>query len=175
MESNKMNWLEFRTVLEKNSGLPLQFRFSEEETVDPSYHITEVKQAPITSVDCGGVVNSWTEIIVQLWEPEEKEVGQPMPAEKALKIFNLVESKIDLHPKGIVKIEFGNHSFDTRQMFPSSIGIEGNQLVVDLQPDAVQCKATSRGQTCGTPKQKKSLAELPVVENVSCTPGGGCC
>ena len=65
-----INWKTFKETLEKHPDLILQFQYAENKWVDASYHITEIKQAPIVSVDCGGVMNSWTEIIVQLWEPK---------------------------------------------------------------------------------------------------------
>jgi len=82
-----------------------------------SYHITEIKQAPITAVDCGGVMNKWTEVIVQLWEPEGKLQERAMKVGKALSIVGLVEKSLPLDPDAVVKIEFGNSQFDTRQCF----------------------------------------------------------
>ena len=61
-----MTWQTFKSKLEQHQDLTLQFQYAEEKWVDASYHITEIKQAPIVSVDCGGKMNSWTEIIVQL-------------------------------------------------------------------------------------------------------------
>ena len=87
---NAMTWSAFKAALTENPGLDLQFEYAEGEWVQPSYHITEIKSAPITSVDCGGKVNSWTEIIVQLWEPTEKQQERAMKASKALSIIQLV-------------------------------------------------------------------------------------
>lgn len=171
MSNTRMTWQSFRDQLEKYPEQILQFEYAAGTLVAPSYHITEIKQAPVTSVDCGGKMNTWTEIIVQLWEPEESQTHRAMAVNKALKIVDLLEKNMDLHPKAIVKIEFGNAAFDTRQMYPAELRLEGENLVVNLQPDATQCKATERGATCGTPK------EIPVTlkAGTSCTPGGGCC
>lgn len=169
MTNTRMTWQSFRSQLEKYPEQILQFQYAAGTLVAPSYHITEIKQAPITSVDCGGKINAWTEIIVQLWEPEQSQTNRAMAVNKALKIVDLVEKNIDLHPEAIVKIEFGNAAFDTRQMYPNQFRLEGENLVVNLQPDATQCKATDRGATCGTPGNKTLEA------GTSCTPGGGCC
>lgn len=182
-----MNWQAFKEVLIHNPGLELQFQYEADKWVDASYHITEIKQAPIVSVDCGGVMNSWTEIIVQLWEPGNKQQERAMKVEKALSIIGLVEKTLSLNPLGIVKIEFGNSQFDTRQMFPGDISVVDQSLVVDLRPDAVQCKAIGRGGSCGTAetgeeccspvlaaeKPKVNMKNLAVVTD--CTPGSGCC
>ena len=180
-----MNWGNFKDQLLLHPDLDLQFQYAENKWVDASYHITEIKQAPITSVDCGGKMNSWTEIIIQLWEPVNQQQDRAMQVNKALSIINLVEKTLPLNPLGTVKIEFGNSEFDTRQMYPNTIGINGSNLVIDLRPDSVQCKAIERGGSCGTtatgeecctpvsekPKvELKNLAVAPV-----CVPGGGCC
>lgn len=180
-----MNWKAFKEQLLANPDLDLQFQYAENQWVEASYHITEIKQAPITSVDCGGVKNQWTEVIVQLWEPGEKQQERAMKSRKALSIIDIVERVLPLNPTAIVKIEFGNSQFDTRQMFPGSISVFDENLVVDLQPDFTQCKAINRGGSCGTNDKGEECcapAEKPKVEmknlavtSGSCTPGSGCC
>lgn len=180
-----LNWQNFKEALLKHPDLNLQFQYAEDKWVDASYHITEIKQAPITSVDCGGVLNQWTEIIVQLWEPGEKQQERAMKVRKALSIVEVVEKKLRLEELAVVKIEFGNSQFDTRQMYPGNIKIDDENLIVDLQPDFTQCKAIGRGGSCGTDdkgadccepvaKEKVEMKNLAVATN-SCTPGGGCC
>jgi uncharacterized protein DUF6428 len=165
-------WKTFKDTLLQHPDLDLQFQYAEDKWVNASYHITEIKQAPITSVDCGGVMNAWTEIIIQLLEPENGRQLKSMKVSKALSIVNLVEKKLSLNPLATVKIEFGNSEFDTRQMFPDKIVVDGENLVVDLRPDAVQCKAINRGGSCGTAKvELKNLA----VAAECCTPDSGCC
>jgi len=173
-----MNWQNFKETLLNNPNLHLQFQYANSKLIDPSFHITEIKQAPITSVDCGGVMNKWTEIIIQLYEPDGEQHERSMQVSKALSIINLVEKSLPLDPDAEVKIEFGNAGFDTRQMLPADIIIQGDTLLVDLRPDAVQCKATGRGGSCGpvskAEKPKIQLINLAADANV-CSPGGGCC
>ncbi|MEO6150113.1 MAG: DUF6428 family protein [Mucilaginibacter sp.] len=169
-----LKWQSFKQQLQANPLLNLQFQYSENKWVDQSYHITEIKQAPITSVDCGGVMNKWTEVIIQLWEPAEKQQERAMKARKALSIIDLVENSLPLDADAIVKIEFGNSQFDTRQMLPNGITAEGENLIVNLHPDAVQCKAITRGGSCGEPEQITKSKDL-IRDTSCCTPGGGCC
>jgi hypothetical protein len=180
------NWISFKKQLRLHPTLDLQFQYAENKWVDTSYHITEIKQAPIVSVDCGGKMNSWTEIIVQLWEPATQQQDRAMEVGKALSIIELVEKTLPLNPLAIVKIEFGNSEFDTRQMFPNKFIIDGDNLVVDLRPDSVQCKAIERGGSCGTtatgdecctPADVKPKVELKnlALATECCTPGLGCC
>lgn len=182
----KLIWQSFKEQLKLHADFALQFRYTADQWIDASYHITEIKQASITSVDCGGVINAWTEVVVQLWEPENEQTADPMKASKALSIIDLVETKLAINPNGIVKIEFGNTAFDTRHMLPSAITIDDKNLVIDLQPDTVQCKAIERGGSCGTTadgdecctpvaKPKLPLINLATGNGNSCTPGSGCC
>lgn len=171
-----INWGAFREKLIQNPQLDLQFQYAENRLVAPSYHITEIKQAPIVSVDCGGVKNEWTEVIIQLYEPISKQQERPMKVKKAISIIEVVEKVLPLDINAVVKIEFGNSEFDTRQMQPNGFIIDGENLVIDLRPDTVQCKAIERGGSCGTPeKQKVELKNLVGSEAACCVPGGGCC
>ncbi len=109
-----------------------------------------------------------------------------MKVDKALSIIQLVEKILPLHPNGTVKIEFGNSQFDTRQMLPKSITVSGENLVVDLCADKVQCKAIERGGNCGTNHQGEECCTPISVEKpnvllknlttvAACTPGSDCC
>jgi hypothetical protein len=167
-----MNWNTFKTQLAQFPEHHLQFEFAESDRVHPSFHITEIKQANITSVDCGGKMNAWTEIIVQLWEPNNQDSLHSMKVEKALSIIELVEKTLPLNPNSSVKIEFGNDTFDTRQMHPQDFEINGDEIIVKLQADKTQCKAIDRGDSCGTPKQKVKLSE---IQNSCCSPESSCC
>lgn len=173
--TEQTNWQTFKATLEQHPDLTLQFQYAQDQWVDASYHITEIKQAPIVSVDCGGTMNTWTEVIVQLWEPEQRDSERAMPVSKALSIVRLVEQSLPLNPIGIVKIEFGNSQFDTRQMYPGEFIISDGNLIVNLVPDYTQCKATGRGQTCGdTNKPKLQMINLAGAGQ-TCEPGSGCC
>nr|WP_246230234.1 DUF6428 family protein [Mucilaginibacter humi] len=57
-KSEAINWKTFKDTLLAHPDLDLQFQYAEGKLVDAAYHITEIKQAPITSVDCGGVMNA---------------------------------------------------------------------------------------------------------------------
>lgn len=188
INTQSINWQEFKEALLKNPGLDLRFQYAENKWVDASYHITEIKQAPIVSVDCGGVINRWTEIIVQLWVPEKAQEERAMKVRKALSIIERVEKALPLTALAMVKIEFGNSQFDTRQMLPGDITADGENLIIKLYPDAVQCKAIGRGGKCGTnnddegrcqpgadAKPKVKIQTLVGEPENHCEPGSGCC
>src|SRR3569832_127589 len=132
-----VTWGAFKQTLLQNPSLGLQFQYAEDKWVAPSYHITEIKQAPITSVDCGGVKNEWTEIIVQLMEPANQQQLRAMKVRKALSIIDVVEKVMPLDVNGEVRIEFGNSEFDTRQLSPAEFVLDQENLIVNLSPVAV--------------------------------------
>lgn len=172
-----MNWQTFKNTLLENKEAPLQFEYAPQSFVNAAYHITEIKQAQITSVDCGGKMNAWTEVVVQLWVPADGDQALPMSAAKAMKIVDIVEKSLPLHPQAPVKIEYGNPAFPTQQMPIESILTESGELRVSLVGDTTQCKANERGGECG-PKAKPKIQLVSIGESVegeSCTPGGGCC
>jgi len=107
-----------------------------------------------------------------------------MTVNKALSIISVVEKVLPLNPSGIVKIEFGNSEYQTRQMYPADFIIDGDNLIVNLDPDFTQCKAIGRGGSCGTedsseeccaPSEKKAGLVNLASSSACCTPGGGCC
>lgn len=179
-----MNWQDFKAKLEQYPDLHLQFVYATNKRVAESYHITEIKQAPIVSVDCGGVMNAWTEIIIQLWEPPQQEPGRAMQVHKALKIVNIVREKLPLNPEAVVKIEFGNSRFDTRQMYPGNFEITEDNLTIYLEPDFTQCKAINRGGQCNTTSEGNGAGAATGIQTEAdtehktpacCTPDSGCC
>ncbi|MVN89680.1 DUF6428 family protein [Mucilaginibacter aquatilis] len=182
-----MNWKDFKNELLANPQLTLQFKYADDKWVDASYHITEIKRTLVNSVDCGGVLNAWTEVVVQLWEPEGQQEERAMEVSKALSIIQLVEKSLPLNPDAVVKVEFGNSTYDTRQLLPKGFIVDGDNLTVDLRPDSVTCKAIERGGSCGTtstgeeccapPVQVKPKIQLVNLASsaTACTPGSGCC
>lgn len=183
-----MNWQSFKSTLLQNPDKHLQFQYAEGEFVHASFHITEIKQAPIVSVDCGGKMNGWTEVILQLWEPSVQEGDRSMTVSKALSIINVVEKSLPLNAMATVKIEFGNSRFDTRQMYPGDFITDGETFTVNLTPDFTQCKAQTRGQSYGvslageaycTPAATRVIPQ-PIFELVEadapcCAPGSSRC
>lgn len=66
-----LTWMEFKKYLELYPELQLKFIYQNNQQIYPNYHITEFKLATIESVDCGGNLDTWKEIILQVLEPKE--------------------------------------------------------------------------------------------------------
>jgi len=161
-----MQTKEFLSILEEHKNKSLVFEYSPGKLVPANYHITEVKNTSIESVDCGAGTDAWKETIVQLWESPE-EIGKTvyMTAFKGLGILNKVDSMRKMERDAELKIEYSNAHFHTAQLFVSDYLYNANELRFVLAVEKTDCKAK---EACGVP------AEASVTEG-SCAPGSGCC
>ena len=158
---------EFLLLLEENQNKSLYFEYRAGQFVAPNYHITEVKNITIDSVDCGAGTNFWKETIIQLWESaQEKETREYMSAEKALGILKKVDGIKPMEGNTEVKFEYGNADFHTAQLFVNDYEIRNDQLILNLNVEKMDCKAKD---TCGVPVAANTK------EEVYCNPESCCC
>ncbi len=158
---------EFLNLLKEHPNKSLLFEYKEGQFVGANYHITEIKNITVDSVDCGAGVDFWKETIIQLWEsPNEHEKEEYMSAYKALGILNKVDRIKPMEKEVEVKFEYSNPNFHTAQLFVNDFMFNDNQLVLKLGVEQTDCKAR---ETCGVPIETESK------EEACCTPGSGCC
>jgi hypothetical protein len=157
---------EFLALLNENLDKSLVFEYAPGLLVGANYHITEVKNITIDSVDCGAGTDFWKETIIQLWE-SPKELGKRdyMVVEKALSILNKVDKIKPMEKDVEIKFEYSNALFHTAQLFVLSYQIKDNNLLFHLGVEKTDCKAK---ETCGVPENSE------VMES-SCAPSSGCC
>jgi len=158
----------FLNTLKNNLNKELLFEYNPNTFVNANYHITEIKNTTIDSVDCGGKTNFWQETIVQLWE-NPLEIGKRtfMTVSKAIEIFDSVNAIKPLLLDTEIKIEYGNDSFHTANLVIHTIVENDKSIVVKLHSDNTQCKASDA--CCTTEKE--------VTESdACCTPSeSNCC
>ncbi len=160
---------EFLLLLKEHPNKSLLFEYKNGKFVAPNYHITEVKNITVDSVDCGAGTDFWKETIIQLWEsPTEKESKDYMSAYKALGILNKVNSIKPMDQGTEVKFEYSNPAFHTAQLFVDRFEIQNNQLIIKLAIQKTDCKAKD---TCGVPEEVGAKIEVEAC----CTPESGCC
>lgn len=162
-----MNTSEFLSLLQEHKDKSLVFEYQPGKVVPANYHITEVKNISIESVDCGAQTDSWKETIVQLWEsPSEIGKTEFMSAYKALGILNKVDKMRMMDRDAELKIEYSNDQFNTAQLFIDDHSWNQEKLILKLSIKKTDCKAK---ETCGTPEtESKEVAAC-------CEPSGGCC
>ena len=157
----------FLELLNNHKDKSLLFEYQPGAFVGANYHITEVKNTTIDSVDCGAGVDFWKETIIQFWEsPEEKDKTSFMSAFKALGILNKVNSIKPMVKDAEVKFEYSNANFHTAQLFVDDYTWNGNKIIFKLITKKTDCKAK---ESCGVPEAAQ------VTASSSCAPGSGCC
>ncbi len=162
-----MKTQELLSLLKEHTDKSLLFEYASGRYVGAHYHITEVKNITIDSVDCGAGTDFWKETVIQLWEsPSEKGTRDFMKAFKALGILNKVNRIKPMDPDTEVKFEYGNADFHTSQLFVKGYRVENKRLIVQLAVEQTDCKAR---ETCGV-----EVAEELASES-NCAPGSGCC
>lgn len=174
-----MKTSEFLEILEQNQEKILQFEYSKGQFVRPDFHLTEIKNVTLDTVDCGGIQNKWTETVVQIWENSFPD-GNFVDTTKALQIFNDVEKVRPTFKDSEIKFEYSNSIFHTSTMRVSEIEI-GERITAKLFTDDTTCKAQDRATTpegkaaaCCSPEEKTKVA-LAEVSNSCCEPSSGCC
>ncbi len=162
-----MKTQEFLNLLQEHPNKELIFEYQKGLRVGAHYHITEVKNVTVDSVDCGAGTDFWKETVIQLWEsPLEAGKTRYMSAFKALSILNKVNRIKPMDPDAPLKFEYGNDRFHTAQLPVGNILIREGQLLVELHVDQTDCKAK---ETCGIPETANA------TEQADCIPGNGCC
>ncbi len=162
-----MKTKEFLTLLNEQDTKSLIFEFLPGQRVGANYHITEVKNTKIDSVDCGGSTDTWNETVVQLWEsPSEKHKTEYLTTSKALSILDRVNAMRPMDQEAIIKFEFGNETFHTAQLFVNKTLTKENELLITLGVQPTACKAE---ELCGVVETK--------IQEVAgcCSPDSGCC
>jgi hypothetical protein len=146
----------FLETLRAHTNKALLFEYQEGNYAGANYHITEVKNVDIHSVDCRGKSNAWKETVIQLWEsPAEIGKREYMTVDKAVQIFDRVDSINPLWLDTEVKIEYGNAHFHTAVMTIHNMEITEDAVIIQLFVTATQCKAST---TCGIQEPKETAA-----------------
>lgn len=159
---------EFLALLQAHPNKQLLFEYTPGNYVAPNYHITEIKNITVDSVDCGAGVDFWKETVIQLWEsPEEKDTLDYMTASKASGILNKVDKIKPMEKAVEVKFEYSNERFHTAQLFVNDYAMNADKLILKLGVTQTDCKAK---ESCGVPIEANVQ-----TQGSSCAPDSGCC
>ena len=121
---------EFLGLLQDHRDKALLFEYRPGQYVGTNYHITEIKNITVDSVDCGTGTDFWKETIIQLWEsPLEIGKTEYMVSGKALGILKKVDRIKPMTQDAEIRFEYGNESFHTTQMHVAGASLAKNALV----------------------------------------------
>ncbi len=141
-----MKTKEFLTLLEGNPEAGLTFEYEKGRFVPDTYHITEVKNVTIDSVDCGGNPDSYKQTIVQLWAPKNEELRKPWTAKKALSVFSKVHEMTPMVGETDIFFEFGNDEIRTSNFSVEAIDLDEDKISVQLYVRPTVCKPRLAGE-----------------------------
>ena len=137
---------DFLELLSNNPDAELTFEYDKGKFIPDTYHITEVKNVTINSVDCGGNPDSYKQTIVQLWIPKAEKNEKPWTAQKVLSIFNKVDQMTPINRETEVFFEFGNDEIRTSNFSVENIDLSNGKVNVQLYVHPTVCKPSLKGE-----------------------------
>ena len=122
----------FLELLGNNPQKELVFEYEDNQFI-PVYHITEVKNAYFESIDCGGNAHEEYQTITQLWiSPKDSLKKKCMTAEKALKIYNIVDGVKPMKRDTPIFFEYGYKDLRTSIYSVEEIAKTTDQLIIKM-------------------------------------------
>lgn len=139
-----MRYAELLAALQEHRSKELIFEFAH-GSIRRDYHITEVLSSVVQAIDCGGAVDNWNEVVLQLLEPRHREGERYMEANKALGILEKSSKLIDLHGDAKLFLEYkAQNSLAAQRFTVSGIEVKEGRLIVEIEGATTQCKAVSK-------------------------------
>lgn len=145
---------------DKHPAAPLVFSYAG-RTIQPGYHVTEVKAGQFAALDCGGNPESWSEIFVQLWDIVEGDRTH-MLAGKFAAIIRKVSEHVGLDTGARLTFEVSDGTAPMQLHGAGSPTLSAGALSVSLSARPASCKPRDRwleeqkkASTCCTPSASK--------------------
>lgn len=152
---------QLRTRLEPHAALPLALNYAG-RTIQPGYHVTEIKAAHFSALDCGGNPDQWRETVLQVEDLSAREGNDTMSVGKFLSILGRVEQALSMDPSSRVTIEISRPG-EAMQVFDIA-HVEAGQDRASLQlamrpaickprhrasqPETACCNPTAQSAAC---------------------------
>ena len=147
-----MNTSTFIEQLIANTGKNLHFTLPDNTKIAGDLHITEIQDHDVTSVDCGGNIHHYKETVIQLWINESNLRTAEWTTDKAIKIIDIVGTKIEYVDSAELFIEFGDSSHPSIKYSIKDIMSDSEKVNVKLKVKPTACKPrlmrTEEEKTC---------------------------
>ncbi|AZV76473.1 hypothetical protein EBB79_00245 [Parasedimentitalea marina] len=121
----------------EDATLPLVFTTQDGE-IGGGYHVTELKQTSIRSIDCGGNIDDWRETHIQLLDGQ---IGDHMRVGKFTSIAAQSAAKLNGLGKAPLYFEFALENKGLRRYQVQSFASEVGQISIGLSEGRATCKA----------------------------------
>lgn len=143
-DSQDMTLSGLLAALEAARGKALSFVYDGRVT-KPGYHVTEMKFARMTGIDCGGNSESWTETIIQLWDIETSVTGEAMTIDKLIGIARKVAGMIGAEATSRITFEVSDGDEAMRIYAFEGLDVTGERATIRLGQRVSACKPLVRG------------------------------
>ena len=148
----------FLDALRPHADRDLVFEY-DGQRIRPGYHVTEVKAASYQTLDCGGNPESWTEVVLQLWDVDAKDDGRPtMSVGKFLSIYDKSAAHLPLDPLSPLVLECGPRDAAAARYTADEVRPDDHAVVVALEPTPASCKPQDRWQEAERARTGKAPA-----------------
>ncbi|MEM9197555.1 MAG: DUF6428 family protein [Pseudomonadota bacterium] len=134
-----------QTLLDSLKTLPSQMPISfatEAGAAGWGYHVTELKQAKITSIDCGGRVAEWVEASLQILDGEGDR-DRAMQVGKLAGILSHSIATVTGLGTADLQVEFSLGNTGMQIFQPGTPRREGDTVLIELSSSQAQCKPAS--------------------------------
>ena len=146
-------------ALEPHASKPLLLDYAE-RTIQPGYHVTEVKAGAFVTLDCGGNPDRWQETILQIEDIPSQDGRGPMLAGKFRAILAEVAGRINLASEARLTFEVGMPDEPMRIFDVGAVLPQNDRIVLRLTARPAICKPRHRaaeresGAACCGPASK---------------------
>jgi hypothetical protein len=130
-------------VLEPHASKPLLLEYAE-RTIQPGYHVTEVKAGAFVTLDCGGNPDLWQETILQIEDMPAQDGRGHMLAGKFRAILDQVARRIALAPDARLTFEVGMSDEPMRVFDVGAVLPQSDRIVLRLTARPAICKPRHR-------------------------------
>lgn len=148
-------------ALEPHASKPLLLEYAE-RTIQPGYHVTEVKAGAFVTLDCGGNPDRWQETILQIEDMPAQDGRGHMLAGKFRAILDQVTGRIDVAQEARLTFEVGMPDEPMRIFDVGAVLPQNDRIVLRLTARPAICKPRHRvaeresGAACCGPTAKSN-------------------
>ncbi len=143
--------------LEPFTNHALSFRLGDDD-IGSGYHVTELKQASIKSIDCGGRTDAWDETVLQLLDGSG---GTHMPVAKFVAIARKSDETLPGLATAPMFVEYAPDNQGLRRLKITGLAQHDDRAVIVLEEDRAACKpfvdwqnAMAASDCCANPAQQ---------------------
>jgi hypothetical protein len=119
-------------------------------SVQPGYHVTEVKAGSFVTLDCGGNPDEWHETILQIEDLPSEDGRDFMKVSKFRGILAHVGTKIRLDVDARLTFEVGPPDTPMQVFDLDALRLEADRVVLSLAPRPAICKPRHRSAQTAT-------------------------